>query len=139
MQTTAKIFTIMGVFFTLMTAVYAYATHTWAPEGMEPAGVCALAFDTAMAFMVAFYLSATNKRRAGHRYDDDARGEIADAEGDYGFFSPYSWTPIALAGAAALVVMGVAVGWWMFFLAAGVGIFALVNWVFEYFVGPHHV
>lgn len=139
MGTTAKTFWILGTFFLIMATVYGVVTHMYAPAGLEPAGFASLVFLVLMAYMLAFYLSATNRRRPTDRYDDNPRGEIADAEGDYGFFSPYSWMPIGLAGVAALTVMGVAVGWWMFFLAAGLGVFMVIGWMFEYFTGEHHV
>ena len=44
-----------------------------------------------------------------------------------------------LAGAAALMFMGIAVGWWFFLLAAGLGIIGLIGWVFEFFHGEHAV
>lgn len=139
MQTTAKTFVILGVFFAIMTAIYGYFTHATQPGGIEPAGAATLLFLTLMAWMLAFYLFATNKRRPADRYDDNPRAEIAEAEGDYGFFAPYSWMPIGLAGVAALAVMGVAVGWWLFFIAVGLGIFMVIGWMFEFFVGEHHV
>jgi hypothetical protein len=39
--------------------------------------------------------------------------------------------------AAATAVLGIAVGWWIFFIGAGIGIVALVGWVFEYSRGDH--
>jgi hypothetical protein len=40
-----------------------------------------------------------------------------------------------LAGAAALLFLGVAIGVWIAFIAAAIGIISLVGWVYEYHRG----
>ena len=61
------------------------------------------------------------------------------AEGEYGFFSPHSWWPLPLAAGAALMFLGLAVGWWLLIIGAVVGGMALVGWTFEYFRGENAV
>ncbi|NAZ78456.1 cytochrome c oxidase subunit 4, partial [Kineococcus sp. T13] len=36
--------------------------------------------------------------------------------GEQGFFPPFSWWPLYLAGGAALAFFGVAVGWWLWLI-----------------------
>ena len=73
--------------------------------------------------MIAFYLWATG-RRLPERPEDNPGGEIAEFEGEYGFFSPHSWWPLPLAAAAAVCFLGIAVGWWMFIIGAAFGVVA---------------
>ena len=88
--------------------------------------------------MIAFYLWAT-ARTPPARPEDDPSGDIAEAEGEYGFFSPHSWWPLPLAAAAAICFLGLAVGWWLFIIGAAFGVVALVGWTFEYFKGDDAV
>ncbi|MCH8612675.1 cytochrome c oxidase subunit 4 [Arsenicicoccus dermatophilus] len=134
MNAAIKLFSVLGTFFIPVGLVYGFVTGFH-----EPVGVVALLLLVPMMWMVAFYLRATVKRLPGLGPEDNPRGEIADAEGDYGFFAPQSWWPIVAAGAAAMVFMGLAVGWWFFLLALILGVIGLLGWVFEFFQGPHHV
>lgn len=109
-------------------AIYGYFSH------FEPVGTVGIFLLGIMTGMVGFYLRAT-----AHRLDTDPadkpRALIEEAAGDYGFFSPHSWWPLALAFCALLLFLGLAVGWWVFVIGAFTGVFALVGWTFEYFRG----
>lgn len=134
MRTAVKLFAILGFFFIPVGIVYGLVTHF-----SEPVGVVTLLLLVPMMWMTAFYLHATIGRLPAVGPEDNPRGEIADAEGNYGFFPPYSWWPILLAAGAALVFMAVAVGWWMFALAVPVAVIGMIGWVFEYFHGPYSI
>lgn len=131
MKAETKLFVILGVFFAGCGVAYGLLT-----EWEEPVGWVALLLSAGLGLMIAFFLW-----RAGAdlppRPDDDPDGEIAAQAGDYGEFSPYSWWPLWLALAGALIFLGVAVGFWVFFLGAVFGVYALVGWVFEYYKGEH--
>ena len=62
---------------------------------------------------------------------------LLQVEGEFGFFSPYSWWPLWLGLTAALCFLGLAVGWWLFIIGASLGVFAVIGWTFEYFKGEH--
>jgi Cytochrome c oxidase subunit IV len=128
-----KLFVILAAFFAPVGLVYGIATH-W----REPVGPAGLFLSAGLGAMIAFYLWAT-ARRLPERPEDNPGGEIAEHEGEYGFFSPHSWWPLPLAVAAALCFLGVAIGWWLFIIGAALGIVALVGWTFEYFKGPFAV
>ena len=68
---------------------------------------------------------------------DNPDGEISDIEGDYGFFTPSSWWPLALGFSSALAFAGLAVGWWLFMIAFVIGCVSLVGWTFEHFKGDY--
>ena len=100
----------------------------------EPVGTVALAFTAGLAFLVGYYLLFT-ARRIDPRPEDSKFAEIAEGAGELGFYSPHSWWPLAVAGAAAISFLGVAVGWWLFIIGAGVSVLAVIGLVFEYYRG----
>jgi hypothetical protein len=128
-----KLFIILALFFAPVGVIYGIFTH-WE----EPVGPAGLFLSAGLGVMVAFYLWAT-ARRLPERPEDNPSGEIAEQEGEYGFFSPHSWWPLALAATSAVCFVGLAVGWLLFIIGAAFGAVALVGWTFEYFKGPHAV
>ena len=44
---------------------------------------------------------------------------------------------LVLAFAASICFLGLAVGWWVFYIGAAVSVIALVGWVFEFSRGQH--
>jgi len=121
-----------GIFFFIPVAfVYGYMTN-W----QELVGFPALLLTGVLCGMVGWYLYFT-ARRVGPRPEDRVDGEIHENAGDIGHFSPWSWWPLVLAGAAAIGFLGIAVGWWVFFVGAGLAVIALVGWVYEYSRGDH--
>jgi hypothetical protein len=118
-------------FFTPIGVIYGLITN-WD----EPVGTCGIFLVAALSGLIGLYLYLTS-RRIDDRPEDDPEGEIAQGAGELGFFPPYSWWPLPLAVAAAMVFLGIAVGWWLFIIGAGAAVIALVGWVFEYYRGAH--
>lgn len=133
MKNEYNLFLLLAVFFAPVGLAYGIFT-----DWREPVGPAGLFLSAGLGLMVAFYLRVTG-RRLPERPEDNPGGEIDDLEGEYGFFSPHSWWPLPLAGAAAVCFLGLAVGWWLFIIGAAFGVVALVGWTFEYFKGPHAV
>jgi hypothetical protein len=129
MKTEGYIFVVLAVFFAVVTPVYWYMSY-------DPTGTTALALSFGLAFLVAFYLLFT-ARRMSPRPEDRKDGEIEDGAGEYGFFSPHSWWPLACAGAGAIVFLGLVFGWWLFIIGAVFGVIAVLGMVFEYYRGDH--
>jgi hypothetical protein len=119
------------LFFSPIGVVYGFVT-----EWQEPVGTTALFLTAGLALLIGFYLAVLS-RRIDPRPEDNPGGEIAEGAGELGEFAPYSWWPVALAGSGALIFAGLAAGWWLFFIGAGVGTLALVGWVFEFYRGEH--
>ncbi|NLX00250.1 MAG: cytochrome c oxidase subunit 4 [Actinomycetales bacterium] len=136
MRYSVKLFTFLGAFFILLTTVYTVWGINYLPDRFEPAGMVALLLTGFFFFFIAFYLHITD-RSLDPAPEDDPRGNIEQYQGDYGFFSPYSWWPLVLALAAALLFLGIAMGWWIFAIGAVIGVPALIGWTFEYFKGQH--
>ncbi len=114
-------------FYALVAVIYWYFSVDWA-------GVTALAFTAFMAFLVGFYLTFT-ARRVGPQPEDDLDGDIEDADPDYGFFSPHSWWPMAVAGSAAIIGVGFVFAAWLVLLGVVSLMLSLVGFVFEYYRG----
>jgi hypothetical protein len=123
------LFTIIAVFLIPVTAVYWYASE-------DPTGTTALILTFGLCFLIAFYLLYT-ARRIAPRPEDDPQANIEDAAGDLGFFSPYSWWPLGVAAACALMFLGIVFGWWLFVLALPFLAVSVMGFVFEYYRGEH--
>lgn len=123
------LFTIIAVFLIPVTAVYWYASE-------DPTGTTALILTFGLCFLIAFYLLYT-ARRIAPRPEDDPHANIEDAAGDLGFFSPYSWWPLGVAAACALMFLGIVFGWWLFILALPFVAVSVMGFVFEYYRGEH--
>jgi hypothetical protein len=121
-----------GVFFFVPVAlIYGWLTH-WS----EWVGIVGMLLVGGLAGMIGSYLGVT-ARRVGTRPEDREDAEIHEGAGEQGHFSPWSWWPIVLGAAAATGMLGIAIGWWITFIGAGIAIVALVGWVFEYSRGDH--
>ena len=130
MKFETRLFLVLMPFFVLVALGYGW----W--SGWEPVGVVALVLVGALVGMIGLYLGLVS-RRIDPRPEDDPYGEIAQGAGEQGVFSPGSWWPVATGGAAALVFLGLAVGWWLVGVGVVLGLLALVGWVFEFSRGQH--
>jgi hypothetical protein len=102
---------------------------------VEWVGTIGLALVGVLSMFIAFYIQRVFKGQGGELPEDRLDANIDDGDAEQGFFSPWSWWPIILAGAAALLFLGVAIGVWIAFIAAAIGIISLVGWVYEYHRG----
>ncbi|WNB87513.1 cytochrome c oxidase subunit 4 [Cellulomonas sp. ATA003] len=130
MKTESRTFLYMTPWFLLVAVVYAL----W--SGFEPVGSLALLLTAGLSLMIGAYFAAL-VRRIDARPEDDPNGDIEQGAGDQGVFSPWSWWPLAIAAAAAVVFLGLAVGWWLVYVGSALGMLALVGWVFEFSRGQH--
>jgi hypothetical protein len=75
-------------------------------------------------------------RRIDPRPEDRSDAEIAEAAGDLGFFSPGSYWPVTLAGAAAVIGLGLAfVQIWLVVVGILFLLFSIGGLLFEYYGG----
>jgi hypothetical protein len=136
MRANVILFWILAAFFGLSAAVYAFWTwiDTYDP-GMEPAGTVALTLTTVLAAFIAFYLGRVHSAQGAELPEDRIDANIDDGDAELGFFSPWSWWPIMLAAAAALAFLGLAIGFWIAFIAVPLFVISIVGWVYEYYRG----
>lgn len=136
MKVAFRIFLVLCIFFVGVTPFYASWQNQSYGSIPEVAGMVALIVTALMMAMIAVYLGITQKKfQAGP--DDNPEGEIEETAGDYGFFTPYSWWPLWLALACAILFAGLAVGWWLFMIGAVLAPVAVVGWTFEHYKGEH--
>ena len=119
------------IFFLPVCVVYGYLTN-W----NEWVGIVGLLLLAGLSLMVGWYL-ATTAKRVGARPEDRLDAEIHEGAGEQGHFSPWSWWPITLSAAAAIGFLGLAVGWWILYIGAGLAVVSIVGWVYEYSRGLH--
>ncbi len=135
MKIEAKLFEILTVFFIFISIVYGVFT-AMSRTGIEWAGVTALVLSAGLCVIIGTYFRFV-ARRLDTRPEDYEEAEISDGAGDLGFFSPGSFWPILVAGAAAFTAVALAFfQWWMIIVGAVLIIAAAAGMVFEYHIGP---
>jgi uncharacterized membrane protein len=130
-KTETTLFGAGVVFFAPLAIIYGIVT-SW----NEPVGAAALFLTAGLALLIALFFWITS-RRIDPRPEDDGNADISEGAGEQGVFAPFSWWPLPLGIAAALVFAGLAVGWWLVGIGAAFGTIALVGWVFEFYRGEH--
>jgi Cytochrome c oxidase subunit IV len=116
------------IFFGLITPIYWFLSE-------DPTGTTALAISFGLAFLISFYALYTARRLPGPRPEDRVDAEISEGAGTLGFFSPHSWWPLFTALSAAIVALGVVLGWWLAIIGAFFLAVSVVGLVFEYYRG----
>ncbi|HEY5856518.1 MAG TPA: cytochrome c oxidase subunit 4 [Aldersonia sp.] len=135
MRIEARIFELLTVFFIVVAIIYALFTGV-SRTGVEWAGLTALVLTAGLALIIGTYFRFV-ARRLDLRPEDYEEAEIADGAGDLGFFSPFSFWPIALAASATLTATGLAyVEPWLVVLGVVCVLFSVGGLVFEYHLGP---
>lgn len=138
MKVEARVFDIVMAFAFFVAIVYGVATGVWTRDGVEPVGTVALILTGGLALLAGSYFRFIS-RRIEERPEDRIDAEISDGAGELGFFSPGSYWPIALAGAAATA--GIALAFWQVWLLVIAIVLLLITiggLVFEYHTGPAH-
>jgi hypothetical protein len=129
MKAETWIFGICSIFFLVVTPAY------WFISG-DHTGTTALVMTFLLVTLISFYLGF-HARRMEPRPEDRKEAEIAEGAGELGFFPPYSWWPLWCALCLATMVLGVAIGWWLFIIGAALGAVALSGLIFEYYRGVY--
>jgi hypothetical protein len=127
-----RLFLGLTVFFFVAAGIYGFVAGE-----RDPAGTVALALSGGLSLIVASFLWFSGRRLQHVRPEDDLHAEVSDGAGEIGFFSPGSYWPFTLAGAAA--VMAIATAFllvWMMVIAAGFLLMAICGLLFEYYRSP---
>ncbi len=114
----------------------AYVIWGWLEYGHpEWVGAVAILLSAVLAAFIAFYLGRVYKAQGGELAEDRDDANIEDGESEIGYYSPWSWWPMVLAGSLALTFLGLAIGVWIAFIGVPLVVVALVGWVYEYYRG----
>lgn len=136
MRTNAIIMYVIGVFFLISAAGYTIwvgNTVNWDPNHLEWVGTVALTLTSILGFFVGFYLGRVHKAQGGELPQDLLTADIDDDDPEVGHFAPWSWWPLVLGGAIALVFLGLAVGPWISFIGGPLVLIAIVGWNYEFY------
>ena len=140
MRTNTGLWWLLAGFFLLVGIVYttwnilANNQELWYNR-IEWVGSVGLLFTALMGALIAFYIGVVHRSQGGELPEDLLTADIDDGDPELGEFSPWSWWPIVLAFSAALAMMGLAVGAWLFPIGLAVFAVAIVGWVYEYYRG----
>jgi hypothetical protein len=137
-KTEARLFLTLMAFFWL--AAIGYGIWTSLPNSfshghVEPVGVAGLILSGGLVGIPgSFFLFVS--RRIDPRPEDRLDAEIAESAGELGFFSPGSYWPVGLAGAASVVGLGLAFAQiWLLIVGILVLLFTIGGLLFEYYGG----
>ena len=134
MKIEARIFLLVAVFCWVAATVYGIWTHD-VDGRVEWAGFAALILSGGLLGISGSFFWFVS-RRIDPRPEDRSDGEIAEAAGELGFFSPGSYWPIGIAGAASVAALGLAfVQLWLVIIGAVLLLFSVGGLLFEYYIG----
>lgn len=136
MNTAARIFWILSLFFLIVAIAYGIVTGLHSPMGVEPVGFPAILMLSGLGAMIGGVLTL-NGRRYKDRPEDRLDADVHEEAGVQGSFSPYSWAPLWASLGAAMIFLGVAAGWWIVALGVIPTVVGVVGWVMEFSVGKH--
>ena len=135
MRANIIILAILAAFFFLCAAAYTL-WHMAAYDGrVEWAGTLGLALTGIMSTFIAFYLVLTRRGQHGEIPADRLDAHIDDGDPDEGHFSPWSWWPISMAAAFALILLAFAGPTFLIPIGGALLVIVMVGWVYEHYRG----
>ncbi|MFF9562171.1 cytochrome c oxidase subunit 4 [Leifsonia sp. NPDC014704] len=136
MRANAILFWILSIFFLLSAVVYTlWNLLDQAHRNVEWVGTIGMLLGAILAAFIAFYVGRSHASQGGELPEDRLDANIDDGDPELGHFSPWSWWPVALAFGAGLVVLGLAVGFWICYIGVAFALVCIVGWVYEYYRG----
>ncbi|MDI2098223.1 cytochrome c oxidase subunit 4 [Ruicaihuangia caeni] len=134
MKSNVVIYWTLAVFFLFVATMYTVWAYLYYGY-VEWVGVVAVYLLAVLFAFLAFYLGKVYKAQGGELPEDRYDANIDDGDPEMGHFAPWSWWPIALAGGAAIVLLGIAVGAWIVPIGVAIVLVALPGWVYEHYRG----
>jgi hypothetical protein len=137
MRANVVLFWLLAIFFLIAAVIYTLWSYLAGVDDhlIEWVGTVAITLSGVLSAFIAFYLGRVHKAQGGQLPEDRLDANIDDGDPELGFFSPWSWWPITLAAGAALAFLGLAVGFWIAYIAVPIAVISLVGWVYEYYRG----
>lgn len=130
MKTNIVVLLVMAAYFAVADIAYGIMTYR-AYGAVEPIGTAAIGLLVILSVFIAYYLYS-GMRRSATLPEDRNDGNIEDESGEMGFYSPWSWWPLALGASLAVMFTGLAVGSWVIFIAIPLALVSVVGFHFEY-------
>jgi hypothetical protein len=130
----ARLFLGVAVALWLVAIAYGIWTNV-TQQHVEVVGVAALILSGGLLGIPGGFFWFVS-RRIDPRPEDRSDAEIAEAAGDFGFFSPGSYWPVTLAGAAMVIGLALAFSQvWLVIVGVLFLMFAIGGLLFEYYIG----
>ena len=123
-----------GGFFLLADVIYT-VWNLIDTGNIEIVGSVGILLSAILAVFIAFFLNMVNRSQGGILLPEDRDADIDDADPELGHFSPWSWWPFMLGLGLFLMFLGLAVGFWICFIAVPFALIAVVGWNYEYYRG----
>jgi hypothetical protein len=145
MKTNARLFLLLTVFYAVDALVYGVwsynvsvgsGNYVNSGKHVEIIGTAAIGMLAFLAGFIYFYVNKLSNT-TGLLPEDRLEANIEDGDAEIGFYSPWSWWPLALGVFGALSFASLAVGWWLTFIAIPLALIAVIGFVFEYSRGQH--
>lgn len=134
MKIEARVFLIVAVFFWITSGLYGWWTDR-VQGHIEVAGLAALILSGGLLGISGSYFWFVS-RRIDPRPEDREDAEIAEGAGELGFFSPGSYWPVGIAGAATVAGLGLAFFQiWLALIGVLAILFTVGGLLFEYYIG----
>jgi hypothetical protein len=136
MKSNVVIFSILTAYFVIVASVYT-VWNLIVHGRLEWSGTLTILLSGALTGFIAAYLALAQKKQGGVLVEDLPNSDIDDGDPEMGEFSPWSWWPMFLAFAIAVVVLGLCIGFnfWLTFLGLPLVLVGVVGWVYEYYRG----
>jgi hypothetical protein len=130
----ARLFLGIAMFCWLAAIGYGIWSHI-SQHHVEVVGVAGLVLSGGLLGIPGSFFMFVS-RRIDSRPEDRSDAEIAEAAGDYGFFSPGSYWPFGVAGAATVIALGLAFTQiWLVLVGFLFLMFTVGGLLFEYYTG----
>ncbi|HZC72039.1 MAG TPA: cytochrome c oxidase subunit 4 [Jatrophihabitans sp.] len=134
MRVEARLFLGVALFFWLAAIAYGIWSNQ-TQQHVEVVGVAALILSGGLVGIPGAFFWFVS-RRIDPRPEDRSDAEIAEAAGDVGFFSPGSYWPVTLAGAASVIGIGLSLAQvWLVVVGVLFLLFSIGGLLFEYYGG----
>lgn len=136
MRANAILFWILSIFFLLSAITYTlWNLLDEMHRNVEWVGTVGMLLAAILSAFIAFYVGRSHAAQGGELPEDRLDANIDDGDPELGHFSPWSWWPVALAFGAGLVILGLAVGFWICYIGVAFSLICIVGWVYEYYRG----
>ena len=119
------IFVFITAFFVVVAPIYWFMSR-------EIIGTVALLLTVAFSGMLAVFFTITSNK-IDPRPEDRKDGEIIEVAGEVGFFPSSSIWPFWAAITVTIMALGPVFGWWLTLVGAGLGVWAIVGWTYQYY------
>jgi hypothetical protein len=134
MKVEARLFLGVAAFCWAAAIAYGFWTNN-TQHHVEVVGVAALILSGGLLGIPGGFFWFVS-RRIDPRPEDRSDAEIAEAAGDFGFFSPGSYWPITVAGAATVIGLALAFEqFWLVIVGTLFLLFGVGGLLFEYYIG----